>query len=692
MIQAHRRLQRRLRSLATAWTAAIWLVSSAFATDPMRTALIVNEQSIDSLTIANHYAALRGIPDRCIVTLADVPKGMTCPIDDMRTRILKPMLAELDRRGLGNQTDIIAYSAGFPTAISLDTDFAKVPKRHHLFTPVGSLNGLTSLYQFLANNEVNYVAPRVNFYARTDVVGLQQNPFLGADSKAFNDMVAAAEISEFEKAIEILESLIQKHPGHWPLRFRLAGYQARAAKKDEAIETIAAMVRSNVAFSTMFADNQSFDSIRNDEAFTKLVSVMSPIAPNRMPPVPFAGPIVWGQDGIPIVRIAGAEAVGPRYLLSTILAVTEGRGTTLAEAIEILGRAAEADGTGEPSTFYFSNSSDVRATTRMPLIPIAAIALRELGHKVIIDIDTLPRGQLNLMGAMLGSANYEWPLAANRLLPGSIADNLTSTSGVLHEANSQTSMVELLRGGAAGTSGTVTEPYALQFKFPTPLMYAYYAAGATLAEAFYLSVESPYQLLIIGDPLCRPFGDEHNELFTIDPPVNLPEAIGMRLRFWRDFNVASTKISRTELFFGGRLAMVAKPTEAIRIGTKGLPLGWHEVTIIGVSRHPLQTKTLQSTYVLIGDASACPTIEAKYESTPTAELADQIQVKFQAAGAEQVALDHLGRRLLETADIEAEHILSLDKTGYGPIRLTPFAKRDGTWIPGKPITVTATKN
>jgi len=93
--------------------------------------------------------------------------------------------------------------------------------------------------------------------------------------------------------------------------------------------------------------------------------------------------------------------------------------------------------------------------------PIAAIALRELGHKVIIDTDTLPRGQLNLMGAMLGSANYDWPLAANRLLPGSIADNLTSTSGVLHQANNKTSMVELLRGGAAGTSGTVTEPYAL---------------------------------------------------------------------------------------------------------------------------------------------------------------------------------------------------------------------------------------
>ena len=692
----HRHLLRYVVSIAVAGFAAIWHVQLVFATDPMRTALIVNENSIDSLTIANHYSSLRGIPDRNIVTLGDVPEGMKCSIEEMKNRILKPMLAELDRLGLGRQMDVIAYSAGFPTAISLDSDFAKVPKRHQLFTPVGSLNGITSLYQFLGDDQVSYVVPRANFYSRTDATGLQQNPFLAADGKTFNDAVAAAEKKEFATAISLLEPLIKTQPGQWPLRFRVAGYQALSSQTAESLETISGLLGENVAFRTMFEGDKSFDSIRNDEAFLKLLSAMSPIAPNRMPPVPFSGRIVWGQNGIPLVNVEGGEVIGPHYLLSVVLAVTEGRGTTLEEAIDILRRAAKADATGEPSTFYFSNSSNVRATTRMPLIPIAAIALRELGHNVIIDKDTLPRGQLKLMGAMLGSANYEWPLAANRLLPGSIADNLTSTSGVLHEENSQTSMVELLRGGAAGTSGTVTEPYALQFKFPTPLMYAYYATGATLAEAFYLSVECPYQLLIIGDPLCRPFGDENNELFSIEPPVSMPDTIELKLRFWRDFKLASTKLSRLEMYFGGQLALVSPPAQTIQIDKQGLPQGWHEITIIGVSQHPMETKTLESTYVLVGPKSNCPTIEANFDSldakgsSPNVSSPGQIRVRFQAPGrAERVALNHLGRRILETEDIEAEQILSIDKTGFGPVRLTPFVMRNGQWIPGKPITVEA---
>ena len=60
---------------------------------------------------------------------------------------------------------------------------------------------------------------------------------------------------------------------------------------------------------------------------------------------------------------------------------------------------------------------------------------------------------------------------------------------------------EFLRHGAAGSSGTVTEPYAIQAKFPTPFIQTVYAHGYTLGEAFYQSVSGPYQLLIVGDAL-----------------------------------------------------------------------------------------------------------------------------------------------------------------------------------------------
>lgn len=49
----------------------------------------------------------------------------------------------------------------------------------------------------------------------------------------------------------------------------------------------------------------------------------------------------------------------------------------------------------------------------------------------------------------------------------------------------------------------MTEPFAIQAKFPSPFIHAHYASGCTLAESFYQSVTGPYQLLIVGDPLAQ---------------------------------------------------------------------------------------------------------------------------------------------------------------------------------------------
>lgn len=154
------------------------------------------------------------------------------------------------------------------------------------------------------------------------------------------------------------------------------------------------------------------------------------------------------------------------------------------------------------------------------------------------------------------------------------------------------------------------------------------------------------------------------------------------------------------------LSLVSKSVQGIRIDKKGLPLGWHEITVIGVSQHSMQMKTMQSTYVLIGDEANCPSMEASFDSMSLSESVQdaskieskvkalltssigKIRVRFKAANAERVALDHLGRRVLESDDVEKEHILEIEKTGYGPVRLTPSAMRDGIWVPGKPVIVT----
>jgi hypothetical protein len=652
------------------------------ATDPLRTALVVNGQSIDSLTIANHYADLRSIPELSIVVLDGVTTKPKCDVQTFRDQILKPLMAELDARGLGIQTDSIAYSAGFPTAIDLAMDLNKIADRHKLFTPVGSINGLTTLYQFVLTENPEYVSPLSNYYSRRDPAAMLGNPFLGTDRAVYDEAVKDAEEGRFSLAIPKAEGLAAKHPLQWPIRFRIAVWMNSADRTDDALAIFGQLVDSGIAYRKLFEDEPTLESLRKTAEFQKLAEKMPGTVPNRIPAVPFSGRFTYGINGIPL----GDSAQGIRFLLSTVLAVTTERGTKVDEAIEILRRAAAADATGEPAEFFFSNSSDVRAKTRMPLVPVAAITLRELGHEVVIDTAPLPVARKRLMGAMLGSANYDWPSAGNTVLPGAILENLTSTSGVLHQNDGQTAMTELLRGGAAGTSGTVTEPYALQFKFPTPLIYTYYASGSTLAEAFYLSVESPYQLLIVGDPLCRPYGDEHNEAFSLDSAEDAQQ-VRVKVNFWRGA-AALRRVAALEVFVDGKLVNIVPPTTQLNFEKAGLPPGEHELRIAAISRHPLRMRTIQSTtFSGVGEVSL-PELMAEVKASSGEKPGPPIVVaNISSIGATQVAVRHLGRRIAQADGATATLEIPADRTGYGPVRLVPESLVGETWVRGTPMTI-----
>ena len=117
----------------------------------------------------------------------------------------------------------------------------------------------------------------------------------------------------------------------------------------------------------------------------------------------------------------------------------------------------------------------------------------------------LPQGRRDVAGLTMGAADFDWAKSGNTILPGAICENLTSLGAVFTPSAGQTPLSAFVRAGAAGSSGTVIEPYALQAKFPHPAIHVHYARGATLAEAFYQAVQSPYQLLVVGDPLCRPW-------------------------------------------------------------------------------------------------------------------------------------------------------------------------------------------
>ena len=159
--------------------------------------LVVNPQSQNSLTIANHYARLRQIPPDNLFYLPWPTRLETGDIDTFRQRILLPVLRNIEKRRLAGQIDYVVYSSDFPWGISLSNDVRKfseamersaspgespegkpnggppIAKPHWptVLTPVGSLNGLTYLWQTVIAANGAYLSLQSNHYARPPMPG-----------------------------------------------------------------------------------------------------------------------------------------------------------------------------------------------------------------------------------------------------------------------------------------------------------------------------------------------------------------------------------------------------------------------------------------------------------------------------------------------------------------------------------------
>ncbi len=282
------------------------------------------------------------------------------------------------------------------------------------------------------------------------------------------------------------------------------------------------------------------------------------------------------------------EAGGSRYLLSTMLAVTSGRGNTPAEAISYLTRSASADGTAPKGTIYYMTSSDVRSTTRQPGFATAETELRKLGVAAEVIEGTGPTRKTDVQGAMLGVASLNWADTGSRIRPGAIIDNLTSFGGVLSKGAGQTPLTEFLRAGAAGASGTVVEPYAIPNKFAAPALFVHYARGCSLAESYYQSVWGPYQLLIVGDPLCRPWA--HIPVVTlagIEPGAVVRGDLELRPTAR---TTAGHAVDRFELFVNGLRLDRCDPGETLHLDTTRVADGRTELRVVGIESNPVETQ------------------------------------------------------------------------------------------------------
>lgn len=563
--------------------AAGWTTLAAAGGGPENVLLVVNPNSPASLTIANHYAQLRNIPAENMLFIPWDTKKQTANVDTFRKRILLPVLQAIKDQHLADQIDYVIYSSDFPWGISLKSDVSKFaeemeraapppdkeepeksedkqdekkpppkPKWPKQLTPVGSLNGLTYLWQPVLAGVPAYFYPQSNRYMRRPATAQSDSPTIG------------------------------------------------------------------------FRSNRLF---------------------NRQGEVVRSG--------------------GQRYFLSTMLGVTAGRGNSVDEVLHYLRRSAEADGTHPKGTIYFAENGNIRSKVRAGLFSSAVRELNELGVTAEIIKGTIPSKKDDVQGVVMGTAGFDWKASGSTILPGAICEHFTSFGGVMRKEAGQTPLSEFLRYGAAGASGTVTEPFAIAQKFPSPMVQVHYARGCTLAEAFYQSVSSPYQLLIVGDPLCRPWaaipqvsvegvkpGAKVSGRLRIKPTATLPD---------------ETAVERFELFVDGRRMGKCYPGGILALNTKNLADGYHQLRVVAVGPPPIESQGRLIIPVRLANHRRAikATLSTKKPPSPDKPIA----ISVRSTNSIGVIVLHGSRVVGKLAGAEGRIEIPPDTLGAGPVRL-----------------------
>ncbi|MHC4874253.1 MAG: hypothetical protein ACYTFY_20570 [Planctomycetota bacterium] len=519
----------------------LFAFSKSYAVEAENTALVVNSESEDSKKIAQTYIKLRDIPAQNVIELSGIKNVESCSVEEFRQTILIPVLNTIKARELETKIDLVAYSAGIPWYIEIQDDMKSDNLWSPYKKPFASITGLTFLYEMVLKKDFyNYTDSYANWYVRLPVVEIPDSEWSAADiadkkkiDRFFKQKVIYEKesLSEFRKKLKkegkkftwkmkvtmrekdrqweneqwpkvrsLLAELKKKHPFNPDISIKYAQSLTLEGQHEKAVKSINDARKGGLFEYISVTSETDFAPLKKLDSFKAVISKMKESDFTIPSPLEFSSNNFHKKDGS-----AGTEKTGRRYLLSMVLGVTSGRGNTADEVIKMLERSRKAEGTNPDGTIYIAKNGGVRSTTREWAFAKTIEQLKKQGIKAEIVEGKLPQKKTDIAGAVLGTAAFDWKKSESIILPGAVCEHLTSFGGRLFKSAGQTPISEHIRHGASGSSGTVAEPYAIQAKFPMPYFHCYYTSGYTMAECFFMTIKQPFQILLIGDPLCRPW-------------------------------------------------------------------------------------------------------------------------------------------------------------------------------------------
>jgi hypothetical protein len=596
-----------------------------------------------------------------VIVLENIPNKDQILITEFRDLILTPLFKEIEARGLAAHLQGIAYSSDFPTAIDVQSEIASIENRSPYLTPVASINGLTYLFRFVLQRNPSYIGFNANNYAARPAAQLLV-PILTSIEKA-QELDRLIKEASHELAANSLESAIAEIDTAiaFPMHYSTAQQWALAGNASKAIQHLEKTIRGGWSYREQILNDPSFQSLLDNRDFQRIAKRSKEDAFDYLPSRGFDARTYYAINTLGTTN----SKLGISYMLSMVLGVTRDLGNTPQESLKQLKRSVTADYTAPKGSFFFSKTADVRTTTREPAFALAIESLTRRGHVAQVIESAMPKAGEKCAGVMMGTPGFFWAECGAELLPGCIADNLTSIGGAMTTAD-QTKATEFLRHGAAAASGTVTEPYTIPNKFPHPMMHVHYVDGLTTAEAFYSSITCPYQILILGDPLCQPFCKPPRFTMELSKEAIDREPLMIRLKTLESDK--TTEPESMQLIIDGVLRSQVAFDPNVRINFAGSDPGAHEIRMVAIASKPIEERFQQSRWITCGTSDQQLVIRGP--KTWKASDANPLTIHVEKSPkTSEIRILHDWESVGVVAQGQKTMELPISELGHGPIRL-----------------------
>ena len=660
---------------------------------PENVLVVVNADSASSKMLANYYVAGRNIPAQNVVYLSGIPDKEIMDLKIFRDDILKPIIKEIETRKLASSIDYIVYSSDFPSIVANHSHLSRLKKAvaeregegatppWKLFHPNISLTSGTFFAAAILQNEPGYIGLSANSYYSQPAAAFLMRPFIGESKKKFDSAVAKLNSDskdDWNAAVDELLALAEKNPQQVAVSYWLARFYGKLGDSSQATAWITRAASAGWSYRTHTLADLAFEKVKDDPVFKGIVERLPDEPFDYAPSRPFSGRYPWGPNG----SLNAEPGQGNRHFISMMLGVTRNEGNTEREALRQLKATMRADETKPAGTFYFTETGDVRTKTRRPNYDAAMEALEKMGMKTKLVKGKMPNKVDDVVGLTCGTAKFDWGQTKSRIVAGAICDNLTSYGGALNKA-SQTKLTEFIAHGAAGASGTVIEPYALQAKFPHPMIHVHYARGCSLGEAFYQSVHGPFQLLMVGDALCQPWATK--------PKLSIGgmaagDTIKGRIKITLDDSASPVPVSRLTMFVDGVPVHRAPMKEAIPFDTRGMTDGYHEIRIVAVAKNRLETIGSTAIPVIVNNRNILTKLETQFDKM---NVTDNITFTAKSNYGDSITLMHNGRALAKEDGRDVKFKVPASLLGRGPVKVEAIAiSSSGKGVASMPLEMT----